>query len=71
MADPPGFEPGFEAPEASMISKLHYESVVIGLTALMRDGDGMFVAFTAIQLPLRGWEQSVRQKPYSFLLNSV
>lgn len=31
MADPPGFEPGSEAPEASVISKLHYESVLMGL----------------------------------------
>ena len=26
LADPPGFEPESEAPEASMLSKLYYES---------------------------------------------
>ena len=26
IADPPGFEPGSEAPEASILSRLYYES---------------------------------------------
>lgn len=29
-ADPPGFEPGSEAPEASILSRLYYESKIIG-----------------------------------------
>jgi hypothetical protein len=27
-ADPPGFEPGSEAPEASILSRLYYESIL-------------------------------------------
>lgn len=29
-AGPPGFEPGFEAPEASVISKLYYGPIRVG-----------------------------------------
>ncbi len=35
-ADPPGFEPGSEAPEASILSRLYYESKVQILAAEMR-----------------------------------
>lgn len=28
VTDPPGFEPGSEAPEASILSRLYYESIL-------------------------------------------
>jgi hypothetical protein len=28
LTDPPGFEPGSEAPEASILSRLYYESII-------------------------------------------
>lgn len=31
MTDPPGFEPGSEAPEASILSRLYYESNRVSL----------------------------------------
>jgi hypothetical protein len=33
IADPPGFEPGPEAPEASILSWLYYESTRLALAA--------------------------------------
>jgi hypothetical protein len=33
LTDPPGFEPGSEAPEASILSRLYYESITVIMIA--------------------------------------
>lgn len=41
ITDPPGFEPGPEAPEASILSRLYYESNSLYLKMLEYIGGGL------------------------------